>query len=306
MTNQELKQYVKAIYEMESSIFMLDKLWKDLNQMNNVLSAYNGDRVYELEEKLNFFDFYDLNFCDEGISYGIATPFGFAILGAIVGLILSFIILKSFNLIFFLVFVGIGFCIPFLICTIQCVSDSIKTNENNKNITKQNTIIEEKSRRKIAECEKHSAIIGEQMDKIADIYNRTTELLDKYYAMDVIYPKYRNFVAISSFYEYLLTGRCNTLEGHGGIYDTFEYESRLDRIVTKLDDILESLEDIKSNQFQLYTAINSGFNQSNAMYTSILSSLDNINDNQNISNFYSQQTAMNSEFLRMEKIFSSI
>lgn len=91
---------------------------------------------------------------------------------------------------------------------------------------------------------------------------------------DVIFPKYRNFVMVSMLYEYLCSGRCVTLEGHEGAYNILENEMRLDRIITGLDYIVSQLEQIKENQFLIYSAIS----ESNQTLSKILDS------NQQISN----------------------
>ena len=40
------------------------------------------------------------------------------------------------------------------------------------------------------------------------------QLLDKLYELNVIFPKYRDLVAVSQMYEYVASGRCNTLSGY--------------------------------------------------------------------------------------------
>lgn len=70
---------------------------------------------------------------------------------------------------------------------------------------------------------------------------------------DVVFSKYRNVVALCSFYEYLISGRCNTLEGHEGAYNIYENERRQDLIISKLSDVLVSLDQIKDNQMTLYS-----------------------------------------------------
>lgn len=86
----------------------------------------------------------------------------------------------------------------------------------------------------------------------------TKSVLQKYYSMDIIFPKYRNLVAMCSIYEYILSGRCKELTGFEGAYNTYETETQFNRIYTKLDEVVSKLEEIKSNQFMLYNAIQDG------------------------------------------------
>ena len=83
----------------------------------------------------------------------------------------------------------------------------------------------------------------------------TQLLLQEYYDQDVVYPKYQNLVAISSFYEYLSSKRCKRLTGRDGAYDIFEREIRQDIIIAQLEEIIDQLAQIKRNQFALYEAI---------------------------------------------------
>ena len=66
---------------------------------------------------------------------------------------------------------------------------------------------------------------------------------------------FRNLVAVSQIYEYILSGRCTELGGFQGAYNLYEQETRMDIVIMQLDDIYEELEEIKENQYMLYDAI---------------------------------------------------
>lgn len=95
-------------------------------------------------------------------------------------------------------------------------------------------------------------------------------LLQEYYDQDVVFPKYQNLVAISSFYEYLSSKRCRKLTGRDGAYDTFEREMRQDIIITQLDEIIDQLAQIKRNQFALYEAIQRSNRISERLYNEMV------------------------------------
>lgn len=80
--------------------------------------------------------------------------------------------------------------------------------------------------------------------------------LSKLYATDVIYPKYRSMAAVCTIYEYLASGRCQELEGPNGAYNLYESELRQEMIIDKLDIVIENLENIQRNQYQLYVKLN--------------------------------------------------
>jgi len=101
----------------------------------------------------------------------------------------------------------------------------------------------------------------------------------KAYAYGVIFEKYRDFVAVSMFYEYLSSGRCSELEGANGAYNLYESELRANIIISKLTEINEHLEDIKQNQFMIYNAISEVTNQLSSLNSSMdtmIKSLDSI------------------------------
>lgn len=102
-----------------------------------------------------------------------------------------------------------------------------------------------------------------EKNKMKDSLSKLYEMKDKFYSDDVIYAKYRNLAAISTIKEYLESERCYELTGPDGAYNKYDLEEQNNRIITKLDqlvdksgEILQSLQDIKENQFVLYTALN--------------------------------------------------
>ena len=101
--------------------------------------------------------------------------------------------------------------------------------------------------------EHHSYLNAKSM--IAELekpLNETKQVLAQLYAMDVVFPKYRDMIAVSTFYEYYLAGRVTELEGSDGAYNLYESELRMNLIVDKLDTVISNLEAIKQYQYGLY------------------------------------------------------
>jgi len=76
-----------------------------------------------------------------------------------------------------------------------------------------------------------------------------TSSLKSLYDMDVIYPKYRNLIAISSIFEYIESYRCNDLVE---AYNKFDLEKKLDSIIGRLDVVIAKLEELKEIHYKLY------------------------------------------------------
>ena len=98
-------------------------------------------------------------------------------------------------------------------------------------------------------------MIKEEITKSESLLKELYKVRNAIYGSGIIFDKYCNFVSVSSFYEYFLSGRCNQLDGADGAYNIYESEIRLDTIVSQLDCVIESLEKIQRNQYVIYSAI---------------------------------------------------
>ena len=85
--------------------------------------------------------------------------------------------------------------------------------------------------------------------------SKTKGLLDELYDKDFIYGKYRNLPALTSIYEFFLTGRCDELTGPHGAYNLDEDEVRKDMVISQLSTVIDNLEQIKTGQYMLYQQV---------------------------------------------------
>jgi hypothetical protein len=100
-----------------------------------------------------------------------------------------------------------------------------------------------------------------------------------FYGYNIIYPKYRNYVAVATFCEYIESGRCSLLEGIGGAYNLYETECMNNLIVSQLTVIADKLEDIKQNQILMYRelkAINMNLEKLNETMKDAVASIDSL------------------------------
>ena len=127
----------------------------------------------------------------------------------------------------------------------------------------------------MAEYNQSMAVFTDECEKsrgtIIEVGNHLKNSLEHIYSANVIYPKYRNLVAVTTIYEYLASGRCDTLEGADGAYNLYEMELRQNIIIGQLSSVLDSLEQIKNNQFTLYKEIT----EANQKSADLLSDISN-------------------------------
>ncbi len=107
------------------------------------------------------------------------------------------------------------------------------------------------------------------------------------YNINIIYPKYRNFVAITAINEYLSCGRCDKLEGPDGAYNLFENEVRQNLIISQLSSIVDNLEELKSNQYSLYLELT----KTNKLVTNIIDDIKNIDESAKLTAYFAEITA---------------
>lgn len=86
------------------------------------------------------------------------------------------------------------------------------------------------------------------MNELRKLVETRNELYDR----NLIYGKYRNYTTLTTLYEYLVSARCNSLEGANGAYNLYESELHSNEIINQLSKIVTSLDSIKANQFMLY------------------------------------------------------
>lgn len=99
------------------------------------------------------------------------------------------------------------------------------------------------------------SMLEEEIVKTEDLLKRTLDCRNQLYSYDIVFGKYRNLVALATFYEYLISGRCTSLEGSNGAYNIFEAECRANQIIGQLTKIIDSLEQIKENQYLIYAQL---------------------------------------------------
>lgn len=70
-------------------------------------------------------------------------------------------------------------------------------------------------------------------------------------------------------YQWLKDGRCTEIYGHGGLFDTYEYELRIGQIVSNLQSINNKLDLVIDNQYVLYDEIKRGNEIAENTYQSV-------------------------------------
>ena len=151
----------------------------------------------------------------------------------------------------------------------------------NKNVSDAEEIYKTECEKEQQRCERAKGVL----EILKTEFGQIVSVLNKFYDMDVIFPKYRNLSAVCSFYEYLMTERCSELTGPNGAYNLYETERTMGHIVNAVDNIAnmtaEALNMMKENQYYYYTemrAINDHLDVFTHQLNELLTSGANAND----------------------------
>lgn len=260
MDKYNLTLYIEKIYELETSLYsqkkirqnMLDKIY---NIQTMEYQKYNNTSVDGVVERIANAFFASLIFLIPGYIFGFLIFFT-THFTTYTNYTVSKILMKSFSydwkitIIFFMVI---------LVVQIKSyLEDSKKIKNNisyNEKIKKYNNYVDYNKKEILP-------IYNTQLREINELYSNTENVLKNYYSKNIVYEKYQNLIAISSFYEYLKSGICSELGGHEGCYNKFDTEIRLNMIIGKLDQVIDKLDQIEENQRMLYEAIQTANNQS--------------------------------------------
>lgn len=117
----------------------------------------------------------------------------------------------------------------------------------------------------------------------------------RFYAENVIPEKYRSLETVATLYEYIDTGRCNTVTGHGGIYDTYETEriqiAQLMQMI-RMNDTLDRMESDQRYICRQIANINSKVSQINSSLSEIKNTNAQIARNTAVAAESARQTEM--------------
>lgn len=292
ITTDKLKEYIGNIYKLEVSLYNQRAFFARIQDEINRLSAYTGQEL-------------ELTYSTRGY-IKIGGIIGGAVFGGSIGTLISVFGLHANTpeRVFRGMAVGAG--IGILIVILNALYEVSIAKANNKKINKSNQQISMSNERGYKVNDQKIFILSQELSAIRKSYSKTKFILDKYYEKNIIYPKYRNLVAVSSIYEYFLSGRCSCLKGHEGAYNLFELESRQNIIINKLDEVILHLERIENNQHMLYSAIQDGNSKTERLSQEISQAADNlqrIENNTKITAYNSSITAQNTEFLKWIEIF---
>lgn len=192
------------------------------------------------------------------------------IIGIIFGLyankdILSFanidnsVLLSLFAALSAFVFTGVG---P--VCIGVCVSNTrkLKKTPDPEKIerfrSRREIVLKQRKNRYSYELKKQEAkkaTLSEMQRRILNSLRSARNSLAEIYSANILPSEYRRLNPAATMLWYLESGKCSSVEGCGGIYETYENELKLGKIVKKYSDVREFEQKVELNQPLFYGAL---------------------------------------------------
>ena len=291
MTRQQMMSYLSQILSLEMKLYEMEEIRNQycyqIQNLNNIAQK----NLYQDEEKPTV----DLAEFGMMILYSLVYAVGGFFCFFILAAILLFTTEEGVKFAFAGSIIGcIGFWIYYIYMG-KKAKDSWR--QNHAWVQDTNAQIQKNAQNASREIQ----LINSEINRLDSNYNMLLNTLDRLYNANVIYPKYRYLVAISSFYEYFSSGRCSQLQGHEGAYNIYENELMGRTIIGKLDDILYSLDSIRENQYLLYSELqrsNQTVNRLSNTINNAVSQLQDISRNQDVIAYNSEITRKNTEVIK--------
>lgn len=252
MNAAQLKEYLSIVVDMEKECYLQERLRADLEYRISTLG--------------------NANYCKKPVkgSSELGTGILMSLAVAVIGFVIGYAVELFAELLF-----GWSWAIPIACAVIPgcgllivSVMSAFAKNDSYQKALQEYEQAAKADAERIQEEKKVRVYLTKELAALDHQMQQSRKTLQALYQKGIIFPKYRNFVMVASIYEYFCSGRCTTLEGHEGAYNILEMEIRLNHIVSQLDRIISQLEEIKNNQYMIYSAIQ----ESNQKLSQILES----------------------------------
>ncbi|MBR6096095.1 MAG: hypothetical protein IKP82_03985 [Oscillospiraceae bacterium] len=225
---KDLLHFLRNIRDLEASKYQLKKY---RNYLNNLLYQAQHPKLLDLKRDVKP-EYEGVDLENVGNALKIVVP---------IGLLIWLFLLRDDRWFLGLIVISLSVLLIVFLINFRRKSIGIKrAKEFNNAIAIRNNKIQSENYQTLDYYRRQIPLIQVEQNRVGSLISQVNETLNKYYNTGVIYPKYYGLVPITMFCEYIESGRCSSLTGYNGAYNTYENENRLNIIITKLDIIIKN------------------------------------------------------------------
>ena len=247
-----LKNYISSVIVLEKNKYELET---SIENLHKHIAVPNIVEPIEIDEK-------------------IPSRTG-GILGLLVGIVLLIYGIFSHNFGLTLLFGGAGLILIAIMKS--TLSDIEKTIDKIAKDVKRNAEINYKNERIKANVQKSNLLINASISQYDNALTSVKNTLNTYYSKNLIHPKYRNLTALMYIFEYFDTGRATTMVE---AYNFYEEEFRLDKIISQITVVIENLNTIIDNQFDIMQSVKESTKKIQETSNMLIAKAHEISENQ--------------------------
>lgn len=303
MNTNELLLYLHNVRDLEQICYTCDKSINSLQYRANKLGICKKIKLPEKEDGFFHGPDFELEIV-YGISFliGIIIPIIYCMTerkhwqGSILGSIAAFFLVLIGGAVIAVLIMVLVYIIGYIYSIIQYFKEKKRCSQKYVEDYKQYCIKIDLDKERVRNELHVKSNIMLQCNTLKSSRSNTQELLNNLYSYNIIYPKYRNMVAVTMFCEYLESGRCMQLQGYDGAYNLFEKELRDGIIIAELKTISNQLESIRQTQYMLYEEMKRG----NDIANKISKSAEQMESNSEIEKYNAEVIAQNSAIIAQE------
>lgn len=293
MDTKKLLEYLKIVIDLEKNIYIQKNV---ISNLNNNIASYKTEfdnnimlnNQVEKESNLN-----NIPVSKSGKILMFFMIYYLGYLGSSLGFLCNKIThIKTISILIGIIGAIVGGCIPIVVWINimkkrkqQAYIDAQQNLSINKDLA-QNRVVRNENIR----------VIMPRLEKEKQAMLETNQLacstLNQYYNLNIIPLKYRNINAVCKFYEYISNGRTYSIVRNSydeGAINMYEHALEYEKIESKLNTIINNLEDIKYNQKLLYNEIRDGNNITHSLLRSINNNVTQINKNMEVIQYQNDQ-----------------
>lgn len=275
VTTENLEKYLSGVFETELNIFVQKKTLKRMENTYAALGKYN--KIYKPSQRSA-----NVNVSDYMFMVGAVIAVITAIIGAIVEyvgssggfwhLILSGIVGIVYGIMGFIAGgLTIGTAVGLFVLNSE--KDKLKQEHTNA-LAEYDKKVKNDSLRVKRELNQKKTLETEIIAMRSRLKESQNNLA-RMYAYNILNPDYQNIYAVSSIHGYIVKGRTKGLTfnentGDQGAYNIYEYERRMNMIITNTEEILNRLDEVVDNQYELAM----GLRQANGRINSLCSDVN--------------------------------